>query len=243
MIFFKLNQKEHLTLFIFISMLIASILVFLPLASVQANTADSAIGKVIKLDGKASASTATDEKRNLRVGSSIFEKDTVVTEKKSSVTILFNDKTRFEIGPEATLVASEFKYNKKVDEDSVAIRVLKGSFRFITGLVAKNKPEAMEVNTAVATIGIRGTNVVGEANSTSATIILIEPEDSSRKTAIEVSNKFGSVTIDEPGYGTEIPDEYSPPSLPRRMRLQTINNIMRSMQNVNRVNMPRPRMP
>jgi len=97
------------------------------------------------------------------------------------------------------------------------------------------------INTAVATRGIRGTNVVGEADATSATIILIESEDTSRKAIIEVSNSFGTVTIDEPGYGTEIPDEFSPPSPPRRMRLQTINNLMRSMQSIRRINMPRPR--
>ena len=99
----------------------------------------------------------------------------------------------------------------------------------------------MEISTAVATIGIRGTQVVGEADATSATIILIEPEDKSRKSAIDVYNDFGKVSIDEPGYGTEIPDANSPPSPPRRMRLSTINNLTRSLQNVNRVNVPRPR--
>ncbi len=99
----------------------------------------------------------------------------------------------------------------------------------------------MSVDTAVATIGIRGTNVIGKADATSATIILVEPEDASLNTAIEVSNSFGTVTIDEPGYGTEIPDEFSRPSPPRRMRLQKINNLMRSMQSMQRINMPRPR--
>ena len=99
----------------------------------------------------------------------------------------------------------------------------------------------MRVETVVATIGIRGTNVIGEVDATSATIILLEPEDTSRKTAIEVSNSYGTVKIDKPGYGTEIPDEFSPPSPPRRMPLQTINNLMRFMQSIQRINLPRPR--
>ena len=69
----------------------------------------------------------------------------------------------------------------------------------------------------------------------------MEPDDTSRKTAIVVSNNYGSVTVDEPGYGTEVPDEFSPPSPPRRMRLQTINNLTRSIQSSQRVNLPRPR--
>lgn len=211
--------------------------------TVYADETAPAIGKVTKLDGSAYAELSADDKRDLRIGSSIFEKDTIFTKSKSSLTILFTDKTRFELGSDSSLKASEYKYENNADSDSVAINVLKGTFRFVTGLVAKEKPEAMEINTAVATIGIRGTHVVGEADSTSATIILIEPEDSARKSAIDVYNDFGKVTIDEPGYGTEIPDANSPPSPPRRMRLQTINNLTRSLQNVNRVNIPRPRMP
>ena len=45
--------------------------------------------------------------------------------------------------------------------------------------------------------------------------------------AIVVENKFGSVVIDQPGFGTEIPDEKSPPSPVRRMQLRTLDNLLR----------------
>ena len=231
------NKYSLFISFAFLTLITSSILI----NTVHANEEPPAIGKITQLKGSAYAELSASNKRDLKLGSSIYEKDTIVTEAKSSLVVLFNDKTRFELGPDASLQASEYKYN--TDEDSVAINVLKGTFRFVTGLVAKDKPEAMEISTAVATIGIRGTQVVGEADATSATIILIEPEDKSQKSAIDVYNDFGKVSIDEPGYGTEIPDQFSPPSPPRRMRLQTINNLIRSMQNVNRVNLPRPRMP
>ena len=202
--------------------------------------AENVAGKVLKSKGDVFAQLEGQEKRKLRIGKKIYEKDKVTTESDSTVTLLFSDKTRFELGADSTLVVNEFLFENNPDKDATSIKVLKGSFRFVSGLIAKEKPEAMEVSTTVATIGIRGTNVVGEANATSATIILVEPEDKSRETAIEVSNNFGSVLIDEPGYGTEIPDEYSPPSPPRRMSLQTINNLTRSLQSIQRVNMPRP---
>jgi len=69
--------------------------------------------------------------------------------------------------------------------------------------------------------------------------VLLEPEDEDR-TAIEVSNAFGAVTIDEPGYGTEIPDAQSPPSPPRRMRLRAVDNLMRSLSTIQRIQLPRP---
>jgi hypothetical protein len=58
---------------------------------------------------------------------------------------------------------------------------------------------------------------------------LLEPEGSGAS-AIVVENKFGSVVIDKPGYGTEIPDEKSPPSPVRRMQLRTIDNVLRTLR-------------
>ena len=203
--------------------------------------AKTEIGVVEELSGTAFAKLPTEDKRQLSIGDNIYESDLITTERKSSIGLLLKDDTVFKLGPEARLLAVKFKYQKDVENDSLTLKILQGTFRFVTGLIAKKRPKTMNVNTAVATIGIRGTNVVGEADATSATIILIESEDTSRKAIIEVSNSFGTVTIDEPGYGTEIPDEFSPPSPPRRMRLQTINNLMRSMQSIRRINMPRPR--
>lgn len=219
-------------------------LLLLVLGSVGMNTAYAAdaIGRVIKIEGSAYAQLATETRRELRIGAKIFAQDTVNTDSEALLTILFKDKTRFELGPESTLAVSEYKYNQTAD-DKVSMKVVKGAFRFVTGLVAKEKPENMEVETAVATIGIRGTNVIGEADATSATIILLASEDTSRKSKIDVYNEFGQVSIDEAGFGTEIPDEFSPPSPPRRMAMRTINNLTRSMQQINRINLPRPRMP
>jgi hypothetical protein len=200
-------------------------------------------GTVEEVQGTVRAQTGEEQPRKLEKGSIFFVTDRITTEVDSSVKLLFDDNTTFNIGNESELVIDKFSYHKAEEGNSFSSRILKGSFRFVTGLIAKEKPEDMEVKTTVAVIGIRGTNVIGETTSTSATIILLEPEDTTRKTSIQVANQFGSVIIDQPGYGTEIPDEHSPPSPPRRMRLQTINNLMRSLQSIQRINIPRPRFP
>ena len=199
------------------------------------------IGFVKELSGTAFAKLPAEDRRQLNTGDQIFQSDMITTESRSSIKLRLKDETQFELGANASLLANKFVYKQETEEDSVSMKLVKGTFRFVTGLIAKKKPQSMSVDTTVATIGIRGTNVIGEVDSTSATIILVEPEDASRKTAIVVSNNYGEVTIDEPGYGTEIPDEFSPPTPPRRMRLQTINNLMRSMQSIQRMNTPRPR--
>ena len=200
-------------------------------------------GKVAEVQGTAWAQTGGEALRKLEKDALFFVTDRITTETGSSVKLLFDDNTKFSIGNESELAIDKFSYHKTEEANSFSARILKGTFRFVTGLIAKEKPEDMEVKTTVAVIGIRGTQVLGETTATSATIILLEPEDTSRKSIIQVANQFGSVIIDEPGFGTEIPDEFSPPSPPRRMRLDTINNLTRSLQSIQRINIPRPRMP
>jgi hypothetical protein len=64
----------------------------------------------------------------------------------------------------------------------------------------------------------------------SAKVALLEPEGSDAGNAIVVENKFGSVVIDKPGFGTEIPDEKGPPSPVKRMQLRTIDNLLRTLR-------------
>ena len=199
-------------------------------------------GEVDELTGTVWATLDSEAPRKLAVGDSIFEKDTIKTYRGASVKLVFRDKTRFELGSSAEFRVNKFKFDSADNSDGIVTKIFKGTFRFVSGLIARRIPRSMSVQTAMATIGIRGTQVIGEVNETNATIILMEPEDKSRETSIEVSNKFGSVVIDKPGFGTEIPDQFSPPSPPRRMRLQTINNLTRSIQQMQRMNVPRPRM-
>ena len=132
---------------------------------------------------------------------------------------------------------------KKPEEGAFVTRIFKGGFRFVTGLIARSRPSSMQVRLPVATIGIRGTQVAGEADETSARVILLEPEDDPRRsTAVEVANQFGSVVIDQPGFGTEIPDQFSPPSPVRRMQLRQIEDLLRAIRSSGmRMVPPRPR--
>jgi hypothetical protein len=70
----------------------------------------------------------------------------------------------------------------------------------------------------------------GKTVDASAKVALLEPEGADGPTAIVVENQFGSVLIDKPGYGTEIPDEKSPPSPVQRMQLRTIDNVLRAIR-------------
>src|SRR5256885_416918 len=78
--------------------------------------------------------------------------------------IEFNDKSRFTLGPN-----TEFEVEKYFQaaggssgEEAFTSRVLKGAFRYVSGLIAKKKRQNVRIIVAVATIGIRGTHFEGE---------------------------------------------------------------------------------
>ncbi len=220
------------------AMILMGALLLAPLGAWAANTA----GQAETVKGTASAQSGTDAARKLEKGADFFVSDVIRTESNSAAKLKFADQTVFFLGEESELSVEKFSYQDPTQVDGMTSRIVKGTFRFVSGLIASEKPEAMEVNTSVATIGIRGTNVAGKADATSATVILLEPEGDPKPTTIVVANQYGSVSINQPGYGTNVPDQFSPPSPPRRMKLDAVNSIMRSLQSVQRVNVPQPRM-
>ena len=212
--------------------------------------AENPAGKVTFLTGEAWVEQGL-AKRPLDSGSIVYSGDKIRTGKESSIYLRFLDKTFFALGPEAKMDIDI--YDESADaEDSFGTSILKGAFRFVSGLFAKKKPKSVKIKVSVATIGIRGTDVAGEVFEreekdgvvveASARVSLLEDEEG-RKTAIEVSNAYGSVVIDEPGYGTEIADEHSPPSPVRRMQIRSVNTILRAIRNSTRSSTQKRKLP
>jgi hypothetical protein len=194
------------------------------------------VGEVILLQGSATRATADGARYGLERGDPVFEQDRIETGPRSLLAIRFSDDTRFNLGPDSTLAVDQVRGGAA---GVFSAEVVKGAFRFVTGLIAKQRARAMQVRTGVvATIGIRGTTVGGEVVGESATVVLLESADPAA--AIEVGNAYGQVVIDQSGYGTRIPDAQSPPSPPERMTLRTIESLVRNLNNLQRMVVPRP---
>lgn len=169
--------------------------------------------------------------RALQRGDAVYSGDSLVTGKRSYLALRFSDHSVLRLGEN-----SEFHIDAyAVDPDGpMALRIGKGLFRFVTGLMSKRRKEQFRLRGLVASIGIRGTDFAGEFVGEQARIILLEGE-AERPGAIVVFNDFGSVEIDQASFGTEIPDARSPPSQPQRMRLEALQRLMRSLNQVQRL--------
>ena len=234
-------------------MLLLSSLLFMPAMALAATSA----GEITRITGDSIAEARAPDGniRNLVKGGAVYSGDTISTGTDTTLDILFADGSRFAVGSQAKFVVDRFKYKQGAEGDAFHSRILKGVFRFVSGQIAKSKGrDNMKVGISVATIGIRGTQVEGEVSErqekdgvsvdASAKVVLLEPKEKGEETSILVSNEFGSVVIDKPGYGTEIPDEKSPPSPVRKMQLHTVDNVLRALRSsVRQGGTARPRMP
>jgi hypothetical protein len=223
----------------------------LMLLPATAGAATPSVGQVSRITGEqlGTAQAPGGPVRKLAAGDPVFATERIRTGAGTVLQIEFADKSRFTLGPNAELEVARYRYTADGSgEQAFYSTVLKGAFRFVSGLLARKDRKSMQVSVLVATIGIRGTHVEGEVTErqekdgrtvdASAKVALLEPEGSDQAGAIVVENQFGSVVVDKPGYGTEIPDEKSPPSPVKRMQLRTIDNLMRAIRSPARTGGP-----
>lgn len=87
----------------------------------------------------------------------IIKGDSIVTGAGSSVGLIFEDDTVVSIGPKSEIVIQDFMFNPVEKELSFVARMVKGTFSFITGQIAKLAPKNVKLETPDATLGVRGT--------------------------------------------------------------------------------------
>src|SRR6266849_7630840 len=135
------------------------------LAAAVAEAADPSMGRASRITGDqvSSAQAQGGPVRKLAEGDSLFAGERIRTGAGTVLEIEFNDKSRFTLGPNAEFeVERYFQAAGGSGEEAFYSRVLKGAFRYVSGLIARNKRQNVRITVAVATIGIRGTHFEGE---------------------------------------------------------------------------------
>ena len=131
-------------------------------AQVGSPTAASPIGKVERAEGTTSVQHADGTTGSLSVGDPIFEKDVVETE--GSLGIRFDDGTVFSMSAGTRMVINHLVYDPNGSSNSALFSVLKGTFAMFGGKIVDTGD--MKVATPIATLGIRGSNLIAVAVNT-----------------------------------------------------------------------------
>jgi hypothetical protein len=89
-------------------------------------------------------------------GDDVIRNELVRTNTDSSAKFVLRDSTNLLLGPNSTLKLDRAVFSDEKGVGEIAVNLAFGSFRFITGDLAK---ESYAINTPLATLGIRGTTL------------------------------------------------------------------------------------
>lgn len=99
------------------------------------------------------------EVRVLQVGAKLSVGETVGTQKGAFAMLVFGDGSRVALRPESALTVRGFRYRPEdAKEDEMAVQLLQGWLRKVSGEIGKRNPRSFEMRVGDATIGIRGTD-------------------------------------------------------------------------------------
>lgn len=120
--------------------------------------AAASVGQVEFLRGVGFAQVPGQAPRTLGRGQNLLEGDRITTAEGGTAILRLSDGTRMTVRPGSELVLQQVRYTEGAPDNSLVLNMLRGGLRAITGLIAKGSPDAARLQTATATIGIRGTD-------------------------------------------------------------------------------------
>ncbi len=116
-----------------------------------------AIGQVVSVNQRAVAIDHANQQRPLAVSDHIYPGDAITTAENSRVSIRMLDNAEIHLQPTSRLMLERYQYNPDTQRGNAVLTLVKGGFGTTSGLLGTHQPDAVTVNTAVATVGIRGT--------------------------------------------------------------------------------------
>ncbi len=128
------------------------------LLAAAAGAAAQSAGEVEFARGVGFAQRPGQTPRTLGKGLALKEGDRLTTSDGASAIIKLEDGTRMTVRPNSELVLQQYHFKENAPDNSMLMQLVRGGFRAVTGLIAKNSPNAAKVQTNTATIGIRGTD-------------------------------------------------------------------------------------
>ena len=95
-------------------------------------------------------------KTNMR----IMKGDVIKTGPAGSLGMIFDDDTLISMGPDSEFAVEDFLFSPSEKKLSLVVRMLQGTFSYLSGQISRLLPDAVRLETPDATIGTRGTHVL-----------------------------------------------------------------------------------
>jgi len=93
-------------------------------------------------------------------GTAIMIGSQLKTQPQSTLGVTFKDNTVMSFGPDTELTVDDYLYEPAQGQLKLGSSLAKGSLNYVSGVIAKLKPDAVTVKTPTGIIGVRGTQFV-----------------------------------------------------------------------------------
>lgn len=152
----------------------------------------SPAGQITEVVGSVTVIRADGTRIEAKSGTAIQAGDVIETSSDGAANILFADNTTFAISESARLSVDEFAYSAGEQSGTSLFSMMQGVFVYTSGLIGKNDPGNVNIETPVGSIGIRGTVVAGsiQAAGKESNITIVDG-------AIVVSNQAGTIELND----------------------------------------------
>ncbi len=97
------------------------------------------------------------ERSKAQPGLPVFLGSQLKTSKTGTLGVTFKDNTVMAFGPDTEFTVFEYVYAPSRGQYQLSTNLVKGTLYYISGLIAKLKPESVSIKTLSGTLGVRGT--------------------------------------------------------------------------------------
>lgn len=134
---------------------IVLLLFIFTLTAVSVSASD--VGSVKNLEGQAWIIRGQ-EQIPATAGERLMVLDILKTDVDGAMGIILRDDTIISMGPSSQMVLSEFVFQPEKKQMGMLTKYLKGTFTYISGVMAKLDPTSVKVETPEGMVAIRGTH-------------------------------------------------------------------------------------
>lgn len=142
--------------------LVASACLAMPLmsqAQVPGQPRLEPVGYVKTVTGEAWVNTAG-ARLSAQPGTAVLLGSQLKTAKGATMGVTFKDNTLMSFGPDTELTVDEFVYAPAQGQLLLGTRLSRGTLNYVSGVIAKLRPDAVTIKTPAGIIGVRGTQFV-----------------------------------------------------------------------------------
>ena len=134
----------------------------------------------------------------------LYNKDQILTSEESSIELQMIDGSLINLGELSDLFIEELVYDPIKKDGFMDIEIAVGAFRMVSGTIAKLGPDLMQVKLPRATIGIRGTGLIGKVEEDGDSYVIMVRDPEGKIGELIIQNTVGVVVLTKLNEGVTI---------------------------------------